>query len=720
MASRKTFSLLVATALSGTAAVVLAWLALDALACTVPLPSGAAAGGRCISERLVQGVNLLTLGQPEASKIVHPGLFVWARVFALAFVALGIYSVASELWQRGTEWTQRVRFWWRRGQGKPQTVVIGGGWVGGPLARERAAAGFPVMLLVRDPDDALVIEAGRCGAVVQTGDALSANVRRGLLLHEADEVFIATGDDRRNLDLLGRLLDEHKRHRLGHTVRYYVHLEHPTFEAQFTERLGVSKPPKYAHVAAFSVPVLAAQHLLLGPPGFPFAKRPPPKAPDEKPPEPLLFDERLVEGGVGPPVVVVGLGTVGQAVVLALARFGHFPTGRRLRVTVLTLPGDDPAALLAAHPGLGATNPDGTPRRALALGGDRWADAPGDPVTHALDLAFVPVPSPDHADVFDAVLEAVKQADGPARAAVVFCVEERHSASLHTFPAVRLQERLARHFYQDGPKREDDSWCPPTRKRNCPYVVVYSHLSAEGGLEELLKVGGDAVQGSRASFPLRIFGQQRAVATPEAATLATARATGEILALGYAALAEQHAPDRAATAQARAFNRSNYEAALFAPTVFRTLGITFSGVRKDSLLAHPAFVRFRRALDEAVRYAEAPTTPESRRLKAAAFQTFTDAVDALRPAGLELERIGWMLHNRWMGERLVDGWRYGPRSNTAKQRRTFVPWEEMDLDERLYDYQQFVTFLDDMAANSRYARLPTPARALPPPPRRHV
>ena len=720
MASRKTFSLLVATALLGIAALLTAWWALDVSCASPPPPGKSVTGTACVTERLVQGVNLLTLGQPEASKIVHPGLFVWARVFALAFVALGVAGIASELRDRGREWTRRVRFGWRRARDRTQTVVIGGGWVGGPLARERAQQGNAVMLLVRDPDDALVIEAGRCGAVVQTGDALSANVRRGLLLHEADEVFIATGDDRRNLDLLGRLLDEHKRHRLGHTVRYYVHLEHPTFEAQFTERLGVSKPPKYAHVAAFSVPVLAAQHLLLGPPGFPFADRPVPKDPDEKPPEPLLFDERLVEDGVGPPVVVVGLGTVGQAVVLALARFGHFPAGRRLRVTVLTLPGDDPAALLAAHPGLGATNPDGTPRHALALGGDRWADAPGDPVTHALDLAFVPVPSPDHAAVFDAALEAVKQADGPARAAVVFCVEERHSASLHTFPAVRLQERLARHFYQDGPKREDDSWCPPTRKRDCPYVVVYSHLSAEGGLEELLKVGGDAVQGSRASFPLRIFGQQRAVATPEAATLATARATGEILALGYAALAQQHAPDRAATATATAFNRSNYEAALFAPTVFRTLGITFSGVRKDSLLAHPAFVRFRRALDEAVRYAEAPTTPESRRLKAATFQTFTDAVDALRPAGLELERIGWMLHNRWMGERLVDGWRYGPRSNTAKQRRTFVPWEEMDLDERLYDYQQFVTFLDDMAANSRYARLPTRARALPPPPRRHV
>ncbi|MBE2185152.1 MAG: NAD-binding protein, partial [Rhodothermales bacterium] len=594
MASRKTFSLLVATALCGTAAVALAWWALD-VSCAGQFTSGFSAGATCVSERLVQGANLLTLGQPEASKIVHPGLFVWARVFALAFVALGVAGIASELRDRGREWTRRVRFGWRRARGRQQTVVIGGGWVGGPLARERAQQRNAVMLLVRDPDDALVIEAGRCGAVVQTGDALSANVRRGLLLHEADEVFIATGDDRRNLDLLGRLLDEHKRHRLGHTVRYYVHLEHPTFEAQFTERLGVSKPPKYAHVAAFSVPVLAAQHLLLGPPGFPFADRPVPKDPDEKPPEPLLFDERLVEGGVGPPVVVVGLGTVGQAVVLALARFGHFPTGRRLRVTVLTLPGDDPAALLAAHPGLGATNPDGTPRRALALGGDRWADAPGDPVTHALDLAFVPVPSPDHAAVFDAALEAVRQADGPARAAVVFCVEERHSASLHTFPAVRLQERLARHFYTDGPNKDADA----LRTRGCPYVVVYSHLSAEGGLEELLKVGGDAVQGSRASFPLRIFGQQRAVATPEAATLATARATGEILALGYAALAQQHAPDRAATATATAFNRSNYEAALFAPTVFRTLGITFSGVRKDSLLAHPAFVRFRRALGEA-------------------------------------------------------------------------------------------------------------------------
>lgn len=150
MASRKTFSLLVATALLGIAALLTAWWALD-VSCAGQFTSGFSAGATCVSERLVQGVNLLTLGQPEASKIVHPGLFVWARVFALAFVALGVAGIASELRDRGREWTRRVRFGWRRARDRTQTVVIGGGWVGGPLARERAQQGNAVMLLVRAP-----------------------------------------------------------------------------------------------------------------------------------------------------------------------------------------------------------------------------------------------------------------------------------------------------------------------------------------------------------------------------------------------------------------------------------------------------------------------------------------------------------------------------------------------------------------------------------------
>ena len=60
----------------------------------------------------------------------------------------------------------------------------------------------------------------------------------------------------------------------------------------------------------------------------------------------------------------------------------------------------------------------------------------------------------------------------------------------------------------------------------------------------------------------------------------------------------------------------------------------------------------------------------------------------MQRAGRDADLVAMMEHNRWMGERLTKGWRYGAEDNCREQRPTFVPWEMLTSEERRYDRQQ--------------------------------
>jgi hypothetical protein len=53
----------------------------------------------------------------------------------------------------------------------------------------------------------------------------------------------------------------------------------------------------------------------------------------------------------------------------------------------------------------------------------------------------------------------------------------------------------------------------------------------------------------------------------------------------------------------------------------------------------------------------------------------------------DIETLAMMEHRRWMIEKLDDGWRYAPRSDTRfKRRNNLVPWDELPDDEKKKDY----------------------------------
>jgi|GEM_PF-3208472 len=59
------------------------------------------------------------------------------------------------------------------------------------------------------------------------------------------------------------------------------------------------------------------------------------------------------------------------------------------------------------------------------------------------------------------------------------------------------------------------------------------------------------------------------------------------------------------------------------------------------------------------------------------------------PSRPELDLLAEMEHNRWMADRLLDGWRWGPvRNDSLKQRPQLVPWESLTDEEREKDRTQ--------------------------------
>jgi hypothetical protein len=52
-----------------------------------------------------------------------------------------------------------------------------------------------------------------------------------------------------------------------------------------------------------------------------------------------------------------------------------------------------------------------------------------------------------------------------------------------------------------------------------------------------------------------------------------------------------------------------------------------------------------------------------------------------------VEHLARLEHDRWMAERLLDGWTYAPGPKDLRRKRTpwLVPWEDMPEEQRDYD-----------------------------------
>ena len=456
--------LLAVAFLAGLAAFVLAWVGFREVA------------GMGMIERAFAAADVLTFGMHDAA----PNASRWldgARLFALLGGLATVLGVAYEISPGVRVWFRRVAL---RGRKEP-VVMIGLGWVGGALAAEVSRTGRAVYALALDPTSPRAQAATRLGVLVEEGDATTEEGLARLPLARAAEIFIATGDDVRNLEIAGSIK------RGGDAAdterRVYVHVGDPSIGVTVAQREVLpSAKMEDTWYRVFSVHENAAGNVV-----------------SRIHRSATWADDEAVH------VVVVGFGNLGRTLALRCARGLHGTNRRRLRLTVLHSPAerDAVARFRALHPGF-------APERGFSLEGwspdqDFWhvpvvrpeaaAWRTRDRDEHAVEVAvlaeFVETATPVSPDATSLLLERFRTRHGVSvHPAIVVATDDE---GLNARYAVGLQDALAteRGWPADPPKGEDgkpnlDKLDPPS-DRLPAQVAIYPFLFDESGLAALVK-----------------------------------------------------------------------------------------------------------------------------------------------------------------------------------------------------------------------------------------
>ena len=725
-------------------------------------------------------VGMLLLQRPGLEPLTGWPYYLYsaARLFAVLFVACTAFAIIIEVSRPARSSLRRVHFWWMEfARGREGVVIVGLGWIGGPLARalregrvdaEGSRAPRPVSAIDLDEESLASQEAWRSGVLVVGGDATDPVVRAQAAVKRASEVFIVTGDDARNLEIAGGFLDDAHSGRRGNRRRgplqIYVHVGDPILSAAVRSR-QILPSSELVEFRIFSNGTLAAHDLFLDlcldlELGLLSSRSSAEQTPARRGRVVPAADEVFH-------LFVLGFGLTGQSVALHTARFAHFANQRRPRLTVFGDPADGEEtweAFLCRHPAFAPSGMD-LADPAFLEAGDGWDARPArpaakayrtaDPITddglgairryaieYAVNAEFrVLEPELESDRVVDVIESRLRlQSPRPAAAIVVCFEEERRNFEI----ALRLQ-RLLMQRLPDDPTNGDGRIGRAANPTPSDLVVpIYVYLPVEAGLAALVGQR-DATRDGESSdadrhYPLCVFGRQTDVTSYDAITRGRIRHHASALRGIHGVLSRQRDghPD---------FEDSNVDAVLHAELKFAALGIRFHEVpaggsvapgqplldalfRPDVERAYRDFVRPALHPDGRPRLdpgellsrleAAAPEVrerislmgdirippPEERRRRIErrdddeqwdalerVIQKYSRAaverfVDELRAADRNPDVAGAMEHNRWMGERLARGWRFGPRSNRRSERPTFVPYERLGADERLYDIQQ--------------------------------
>jgi hypothetical protein len=489
----------------------------------------------------------------------------------------------------------------------------------GELWRERRK----VVVIEIDPDNPAIEAARERGAVVLVGDAADAVHRGRARLDLADELFVACGDDATNLDVAARVARDVE----SDPGRAAGPLLCVTSVSSTTLAKAARDNPIFAEDGArFRLRVFnLADNAALA-----------------------LMREEL--GGAHAPAldevayyVLIGFGTVGQAVALQAAKLAHFENGRRLRMTVVD-DWDDPAvargrsAFLERHPAFApdvATFDLGAHVHLEDPGKDGWTHRAGRPAHPAWRRE-----GPVGADGRPVALEYVANAEFQDLPASFDSPELADLLAARLAPGQRppVKPALVVAFDEDRRNLEAAlSLGAALARRGClPPLFVY--LADEEGLAVFLERG----RSGGTLGEVKPFGSSAACGSYHRLVQSDIVRLAETFHVGHRkARQAEGASDEARTAWLEHAFKGSSEAA-----------------------AHHVAIK----LAAAERLGTAAGTP------------------SLTPAARDA--LARMEHNRYVAERLLEGWRYGPRSDTEKLRESLCAWEHLPESEQAKDYEQ--------------------------------
>ena len=563
-------------------------------------------------------------------------------------------------------------------------VVIGLGRIGTQLVRDLRPMGKQVIALELQPDNPNVREARRLRALVLSGDGGEEELRRRARLERAGEIFIACGDDTLNIDLAGKIAGDFSSRvpkpsyfshltpsgRRSSEVRCHVHIGGPQVSQLIQTQNLLQRERKSVDFDVFNVRDNAARDLLLDPDHGLARKYAPSR---DEVAHYFLF----------------GFGEMGQTVALHMARLAHFENCLRLRLSIVDDFGQNPSVgksrdrFLSRHPGFcpettfrlvsearpAAANQDSWSYRGARPQNSDWLSSDPRAVEYAVNGEFLDMPTEVDASTLIARLaDRLALGQSPrVKAGVVVCFDEER---LNLLAALRLRDAFNR-------LRESSPIEVP--------LPIYLYLPGEGGTSLIL----ESELGANDPFPIHVFGR---IADSAAYELVAHPVLREVALQVYRAYREVgvvsvDGPEDDQVPSLEIDQRLDE----MEPGALRPVARYFEKYDKASnedAAAHSVI-----KLDT-VGYQEMEWKGEKVEGKPPRFVL----------AGKQSLTLAKMEHNRFMGERLVSGWRFGPHSNERKMRESLVPWEKLDSAENRKDYSQLQAMIRGYNAVGRVVK----------------
>jgi hypothetical protein len=594
-----------------------------------------------------------------------------ARVLLAATAALGISGLVFEFSESARDAARRISFWLARVVGgKAPAVVIGLGGIGAPLVRDlRKRNRRPVFVIEPEGDSPAADEARQAGALVLRGDAKDERILQSACIDHASEVFVATGDEIRNIEIAGELIRDTGRRRGVATgertgaLDCYVHVADPGFAAAFSSHRLLFDPTESILFHTFNLQQQAARDLLL---------------------DPEHGIARRYPGAAVPYYIVFGFGSMGQTVALQMARLAHFNTFRRLRLSIVDEFGADPLGSsgsrgpagrtlqafldrypafcpdpntfdLLAHRKLAIPNKDGWDCRFWRPAEQGWRSDDENAVEYAANAEFLDLAStvdaPALVDTLLARIESVPDqgagphAEPPMDPVLVLAFDEERR-NFEAALALRQALETARF---DG-----------TLSRPLP---LYVYLRTETGLATLLQQAPEFVHSE--AVRLHVFGLREAEDLYRQIARLEVRRMARVVQESYNAFYDG---TEGFDALSPAFQASNIDAAAHADVKLDAIGRRRRPVRDGEQISPMALV------------------PD------------------------QIATLAHMEHNRWMAERLTSGWRIGERREKRagvirlenRRRPSFVPWTTLSEEQK---YEKGKDVSQVLALNEMYWRV---------------
>lgn len=586
-----------------------------------------AAGPEGAAAHLFRAAGLLVL-QPHSGPPNRwlEGAYVGAVLFsglALGSLAIGL-SGSAYAWWIGLHSRLRPR--------RAHAVIVGLGALGMQLLRDlrrgtadRGPAGGrrAVIALEADAGSPHVEEAQRLGALVLHGDGRASALRGKARLRLAREVFVTCGAAGVEVAaaVAGDLGGQPSRRSWGARRQRDRHLR----DLQC-----------HVHVADPQLAQVLATNDLLRPGGHAVDVHVF-NVLDDAARQLLLREETGLARRDAPHddevahYVLFGFGAIGQTVALHMARLAHFGNRRRLRMTVFVAGAEGGEETLRSfrdrHPAF-APAPGFTLESLVAAGcaaddwacrdhrpaGAAWRSTEPTAVEYAVNAELTVLDGEvDAPAVVERLIADFAPRRGPGVRGAVVLCFDDERRNFRS--ALRLRTALRQ-------LAAEPSLTLP--------LPIHAHLPNEHGLASLLAEAADD------DFPIHVFGQLGEHGLYERVVRPHIVALAEQIHQAYARSPGAPQGTRIAFADLPAdLRRSNEEAAAHADVKLDLLGLRRRTARPGEPL--PSL-----HLDETQR-----------------------------------ELLAEVEHNRWMAERLVAGWRFGPRDDRSKRREAFRAWPHL-------------------------------------------